>query len=116
MTLPARMPSTAAAVTRRGAGRPGTSAVVITTSNLVVASESFCCCCARSSSGQGPRVAALAGRLDAQIEPLCAEGADLLCYFGAHVVARGASAEAPRGRQRLQAGVRRRRGQGRWRA
>ena len=49
-TLPGFMPSTAAAVTNRGAGRPGTNAVVITTSKPVIAFSSACCCCARSSS------------------------------------------------------------------
>ena len=49
-TLPGFMPSTAAAVTSRGAGRPGTSAVVITTSKPVIASSSAFCCWARSSS------------------------------------------------------------------
>ena len=44
------MASTAAAVTRRGAGRPGTSAVVITTSKPLIAFSSAFCCCARSSS------------------------------------------------------------------
>ena len=49
-TLPGFMPSTAAAVTSRGAGRPGTSAVVITTSKPVIAFSSAFCCWARSSS------------------------------------------------------------------
>ena len=48
-TLPGFMPSTASAVTNRGAGRPGTNAVVITTSNPVIAFSSAFCCCARSS-------------------------------------------------------------------
>ena len=45
-------PLTASAVTRIGAGRPGTSAVVITTSNLPIASVSACCwraCCSASA-------------------------------------------------------------------
>ena len=49
-TLPGRMPSTASAVTRVGARRPGTSAVVITTSKPEMASVSRFCCSARSSS------------------------------------------------------------------
>ena len=49
-TLPGFIASTAAAVTSRGAGRPGTSAVVITTSNPLIASSSAFCCWARSSS------------------------------------------------------------------
>ena len=50
MTLPGRIPFTASAVTRRGAGRPGTSAVVMTTSKPVIASVSSRCCASRSSS------------------------------------------------------------------
>src|SRR5690606_19326033 len=50
MTLPGLMPSTAAAVTSRGAGLPGTSAVVMTTSKPLMASSSACCCRAFSSS------------------------------------------------------------------
>ena len=50
MTLPGFMPSTAAAVTMRGAGRPGTSAVVITMSKPLMAASSARCCWASSSS------------------------------------------------------------------
>ena len=49
-TLPGFIPRTAAAVTSRGAGRPGTSAVVMTTSKPPIASSRRFCCSARSSS------------------------------------------------------------------
>ena len=50
ITLPERIPSTAAAVTSFGAGRPGTSAVVMTMSKVVIASLSACCWLACSSA------------------------------------------------------------------
>ena len=50
ITEPGFMPSTASAVTSRGAGRPGTSAVVMTTSKRSIASASACCCLRCSSS------------------------------------------------------------------
>ena len=53
--------------------------------------------------GELARVAALAGRLDPEVEPLGAERLDLLGDLGAHVVARRLRAQAPRRGQRLQA-------------
>ena len=44
ITNPSRMPATVSAVTSRGAGRPGTSAVVTTTSKSFVFSPSISCC------------------------------------------------------------------------
>jgi hypothetical protein len=50
ITLPAFIFSTLSAVTRRGAGRPGTSAVVMTTSKVAILSASSCCWAFFSSS------------------------------------------------------------------
>ena len=52
--------------------------------------------------GQLPRVAALARRLDAEVQPLRAERLHLLGDLGAHVVARRPRAEPPGRRERLQ--------------
>src|SRR3954470_13147784 len=54
--------------------------------------------------GELAGVAALAGGLDAEVQPLGAQRLDLLGRLGAHVVAGGLRAQAARGGQRLQAG------------
>ena len=104
-TDPGRMRVTAAAGIRRGAGRPGTSAVVITASKSGIRSSSAACWLACSSDGELPRVAA--GRLlaaDAEVEEGRAEALDLLLHHGPHVERRHDRAQPPRGRDRLQAG------------
>ncbi len=104
MTLPGFMPSTASAVTRRGAGRPGTKrggddhveALDRVGQRLLLLGALVV--------GQLTRVAALAGGLDAEVQPLGAQRLDLLGRLGPHVVAGGLRAEPARGGQRLQPG------------
>ena len=104
MTDPGFMPSTASAVTSVGAWRPGTSAVVMTTSKLLDRVGQRLLLLRALLLGQLARVAALARRLDAEVEPLRAERLHLLGDLGAHVVAGRPRAEPPGRRERLQPG------------
>ena len=83
ITEPGRMPATVSSVTRRGAGRPGTSAVVMTTSKSFVFSASSSCCRCGSLGRQRLRVAALVlgvGDAEVELEELGAEALDLLLH------------------------------------
>ena len=103
ITEPGFIPSTASAVTSRGAGRPGhergrdddVEALDRVGQRLLLAGALLL--------GQLARVAALAARLEAEVEPLRAERLDLLGDLGAHVVAGRARAQPLGGRERLQA-------------
>ena len=108
ITEPGFIPSTASAVTSRGAGRPGhergrdddVEAFDRLRQGLLLARALLL--------GQLARVAALAAGLEAEVQPLRAQRSHLLGDLRAHVVAGRAGSQALGGGDRLQARRRRR--------